>query len=301
MRRVGLAGAAVEVPLADDLGRQAQARARSRSMISSMTSMPCGPPKPRNAVCETTLVFATRPEKSHVRHVVRVVEMEERAVADRTRRDRATSRRRRRADAAAPGSGPRRRSRTRSRAWNGCRLPGERHVEVAVEHARAPGRPVRHAASATSAAQCCPASPSRRSRRPCAATARRPCCAAGAARATTMAWISEGCWVDEADEDVAVVAAAPPTPPASPGRNAPARRSRIRRSADAAPRAAPPSAVSRGRMTCGSRVVAARADRRRRAPRIAGSGSYVDLDLRRRGAARLDDSPTTTRDHVPVK
>ena len=32
-------------------------------MISSMTIMPCGPPKPRNAVWEVTLVFATRPLK----------------------------------------------------------------------------------------------------------------------------------------------------------------------------------------------------------------------------------------------
>ena len=34
-----------------------------RAMISSMTNIPCGPPKPRKAVWEVTLVFATWPRK----------------------------------------------------------------------------------------------------------------------------------------------------------------------------------------------------------------------------------------------
>ena len=38
-------------------------RRAMRSTISSMTIMPCGPPKPRKAVCEVTLVLATRPVK----------------------------------------------------------------------------------------------------------------------------------------------------------------------------------------------------------------------------------------------
>ena len=36
-------------------------RREIRSTISSMTSMPCGPPKPRNAVFEATFVLAIRP------------------------------------------------------------------------------------------------------------------------------------------------------------------------------------------------------------------------------------------------
>ena len=49
-------------------------------MISSITSIPCGPPKPRKAVFEARLVFATVPAEFDVRNVVGVVEMKHRAV-----------------------------------------------------------------------------------------------------------------------------------------------------------------------------------------------------------------------------
>ncbi len=48
------------IPFPHAFGYNSNRRAM-RSRISSMTSIPCGPPKPRNAVCETTFVFATRP------------------------------------------------------------------------------------------------------------------------------------------------------------------------------------------------------------------------------------------------
>ncbi len=33
----------------------------TRPNTSSMTNMPCGPPNPRNAVCDVLFVFATLP------------------------------------------------------------------------------------------------------------------------------------------------------------------------------------------------------------------------------------------------
>ena len=49
-----------------------------RPRMSSITSMPCGPPKPRKAVCEVLWVCATRPSNAHVRDPVGVVDVAQR-------------------------------------------------------------------------------------------------------------------------------------------------------------------------------------------------------------------------------
>ena len=55
---------AIEIPLAHHVRRAAPAVRAARSRISSITSMPCGPPKPRNAVCEVLCVRHTQPVTS---------------------------------------------------------------------------------------------------------------------------------------------------------------------------------------------------------------------------------------------
>ena len=76
-------------------------------------------------------------------------------------------------------------------------LAGQRHVDVPVElDAHGPpglaARPARPAPRAR-----CPASPCRRSRRPCAATATTTWLRGLPSTSATIAWISEGCCVEE--------------------------------------------------------------------------------------------------------
>ena len=71
---MGAVALGVEVALADHVRRQIEL-ARDAVEASSIISMPCGPPKPRNAVAELC-ASGTRGPRLHVRHEVAVVGVE---------------------------------------------------------------------------------------------------------------------------------------------------------------------------------------------------------------------------------
>ena len=123
-------------------------------MMSSITSIPCGPPKPRNAVCEVLLVFAIRPCTQHVGDPVGVVDVAQRARRAPARRGRGSSRRRRSASPRAPVNSPSSSKPTRHVAWKPCRLPVIVMSCWRVSRSRT-GRPVSVAPSAATAASPC--------------------------------------------------------------------------------------------------------------------------------------------------
>ena len=108
--------------------RAARAAAAARDRISSITSMPCGPPKPRNAVCDVLCVRQTRPVTSTAgrwyalsqwkseRHMIGFGQVEAPAAVRVERQP------------AAPRAGRRREARRVARQKR-MPLPGERHVE----------------------------------------------------------------------------------------------------------------------------------------------------------------------------
>ena len=112
-----------------------------RSSMSSMTSMPCGPPKPRKAVCEVLCVRQTQPVALDGRQEVGVVDVEDARATGWARRDRGSSRRRNRVDMRAPSRRPSSSKPGVEARQEGMALAGERHVERARQaHAHGPPR-----------------------------------------------------------------------------------------------------------------------------------------------------------------
>ena len=111
---------------------------RPAASISSMTSIPCGPPKPRNAVCEVLCVRHTRPVDLHGRKLVRVVDVKHRPPHDRLRQDRGSIRRRRTAGPAAALMRPSLLEAGRVSREVRMTFAGNRDVEFAASGARGP-------------------------------------------------------------------------------------------------------------------------------------------------------------------
>ena len=86
----GRSGSCSSRPCRDRGSARARPPGRSRRPRDAVHDLdhdhaPCGPPKPRNAVCEVTFVFATRGAKSTFGEIIRIIEVEEAAVRDRLR------------------------------------------------------------------------------------------------------------------------------------------------------------------------------------------------------------------------
>ena len=162
-------------------------------MMSSMTIMPCGPPKPRNAVLDCRLVLAIRPvtSMSGIQYALSMWHSARASTgSDRSRLqppfDVSVARS---AQSRLPESNP-----ASQVAKNGCRLPVMVMSWVRFSR-RLTGCPVSVAPSAATAASPCgwnslPPKPPP-IRRHCTVTS----CAGRPSTCATMSWVSDGCCV----------------------------------------------------------------------------------------------------------
>ena len=161
--------------------------------MSSITSIPCGPPKPRNAVCEVLWVFATRPS-TRTCGIQYALSMWHNA-RDSTGSDRSRLHPPSEVSVASSAcSRPSSSNPTFHDAWNPCRLPLIVMSCCRVSRTRT-GRPVSRAPSAATAAKPCgcislpPKPPPIRTH--CTVT----WWLASPSTWATISWVSVGCWV----------------------------------------------------------------------------------------------------------
>ena len=170
-----------------------RARGATRPRTSSITNMPCGPPKPRNAVCEVLFVFAMRPcaTKCGIQYALstwqsaRPITGSERSRLQPPSEVSVVARAMMRPSSSNPAF-----------HVDVERMPlaGHREVLRAVEP-QPHGRPVSIAPSAATRRSRAAASPCRRSRRPCAAHCTVTRLFGRPSTCATISCVSDGCCV----------------------------------------------------------------------------------------------------------